>query len=331
MSKGRIFSGIQPTGSIHIGNYIGAIRNWVKLTENYDCIYCIVDYHAITIDYEVEQFQKSILDAARTLMACGLDSGKCTLFVQSSVTAHAELAWILNCITPLGDLERMTQFKDKSKQHRENINVGLLDYPVLQAADIMLYKSTDVPVGEDQIQHIEFTRRIARRFNAKFGDTFPEPKWLLSSTPKILGLDGKSKMSKSMSNDIGILEAPDAIWEKLRTSVTDENRKRLKDPGDPNICNLYTMHTSFSPPEVVQDVSDQCKAASRGCVDCKKILFENMMKEIEPIRLKSQELEKRPDDVRDVLRHGADSCQSIAAQVMEEVRSKMQLGPGCRD
>ncbi len=260
MTKGRIFSGIQPTGTIHIGNYIGAIKNWVTLTDTYDCVFSIVDYHAITIDYDVDTFQKSIMNAARTLIACGLDPEKCRLFVQSRVIEHTELAWILNCITPLGDLERMTQFKDKSKQHRENINVGLLAYPVLQAADIMLYKSTAVPVGEDQIQHIEFTRRIARRFNGKFGDTFPEPKWLLSSTPKILGLDGKAKMSKSLNNDIGLLENPDDIWEKLRTAVTDENRKRLKDPGDPNVCNLYTMHTVFSPEDVVADVADQCRA-----------------------------------------------------------------------
>ena len=325
MTKGRIFSGIQPTGTIHIGNYIGAIKNWVTLTETYDCVFSIVDYHAITIDYDVETFQKSIMNAARTLIACGLDPEKCRLFIQSRVIEHTELTWILNCITPLGDLERMTQFKDKSKQHRENINVGLLDYPVLQAADIMLYKSTAVPVGEDQIQHIEFTRRIARRFNAKFGKTFPEPKWLLSSTPKILGLDGKAKMSKSLNNDIGILESPDDIWEKLRTSVTDENRKRLKDPGDPKICNLYTMHTSFSPDDVVADVADQCKAASRGCVDCKKILFENLMKELAPIQAKAKELEERPDDISDILNDGASKCSETAKEVMEEVRGKMKL------
>jgi len=325
MTKGRIFSGIQPTGTIHIGNYIGAIKNWVTLTDTYDCVFSIVDYHAITIDYDVESFQKSIMNAARTLIACGLDPEKCRLFIQSRVHEHTELAWILNCITPLGDLERMTQFKDKSKQHRENINVGLLDYPVLQAADIMLYKSTAVPVGEDQIQHVEFTRRIARRFNGKFGDTFPEPKWLLSSTPKILGLDGKAKMSKSLNNDIGLLESPDDIWEKLRTSVTDENRKRLKDPGDPKICNLYTMHTVFSPEDVVADAADQCKAASRGCVDCKKILFENLMKELAPIQAKAQELEKRPDDITDILNDGALKCSETAKEVMEEVRGKMKL------
>ncbi len=325
MAKGRIFSGIQPTGTIHIGNYIGAIKNWVKLTETYDCVFSIVDYHAITIDYDVDNIQKSIMSAARTLIACGLDPQKCRLFVQSKVVEHTELAWILNCITPLGDLERMTQFKDKSKQHRENINVGLLDYPVLQAADIMLYKSTAVPVGEDQVQHIEFTRRIARRFNGKFGDTFPEPKWLLSPTPKILGLDGKAKMSKSLNNDIGILEKPDDIWEKLRTSVTDENRKRLKDPGDPELCNLYTMHTSFSPEDVVEDISEQCKSASRGCVDCKKILFENLMKELEPIQKRALALEKRPDDISDILRVGAKKCGETAKEVMIEVRNKMNI------
>jgi tryptophanyl-tRNA synthetase len=183
----RIFSGIQPSGEIHIGNYVGAICNWAQLVNRFECIYCVVDYHAITIEYEVASMQQKILETATTLVACGLTPDKCILFVQSHVPEHTELAWIFNCITPVGELERMTQFKEKAKQHRFNINMGLLDYPVLQAADILIYKAGYVPVGEDQIQHVELSREIARKFNACYGDTFPEPQVLLSDAPKILG------------------------------------------------------------------------------------------------------------------------------------------------
>ncbi len=325
MVKERIFSGIQPTGVIHLGNYVGALKNWVALQDEYDCIFSIVDYHAITIEYDVESFRESILNAARTLMACGINPDTCRLFIQSAVPEHTELTWILNCITPLGDLERMTQFKDKSQQHRGNINVGLLDYPVLQAADIVLYKSHVVPVGEDQLQHIELTRRIARRFNNRFGDTFPEPRYLLSHTPKIMGLDGKTKMSKSLNNYIGILEPPDDIWEKLRTSVTDENRKRRNDPGNPEICNLFTMHKSFSSQDDIITINRQCRTAEIGCIECKKKLFENMMRELEPIQQKAAELKKTPDVVYGALAKGARQCREIATRVMEEVRVKVGI------
>ncbi len=325
MAKKRIFSGIQPTGIIHLGNYVGAIKNWVNLIEEYECVFCVVDYHAITIEHDVAAFQENILTAARTLMACGVDPQRCRLFVQSHVPEHTELAWIFNCITPIGDLERMTQFKDKSQQHRENINAGLLTYPLLQAADILLYKAQVVPVGEDQVQHIELTRRTARRFNTRYGETFAEPEWMLTKTAKIMGLDGKTKMSKSLNNYIGVLESGDSIWEKLRTATTDENRKRRKDPGDPDICNLYTMHKAFSPQATVEEIDPQCRAAEIGCVDCKKILFENMMKHLEPIQQKATELEKDRDAVIGALEKGAASCREISQQVMDEVRRKVGL------
>ncbi|MCP4717090.1 MAG: tryptophan--tRNA ligase [Deltaproteobacteria bacterium] len=323
MAQERIFSGIQPTGEIHLGNYIGALRNWVTLTDQYECIFSIVDYHAITAEQDRAAFRDNIMLAARTLLACGVDPQKCTLFVQSQVPEHTELAWIFNCLTTIGDLERMTQFKDKSQQHKENINAGLLTYPLLQAADILLYKAQAVPVGEDQVQHIELTRRTARRFNNRFGETFPEPKWLLSSTPRILGLDGKNKMSKSMNNYVGILEHPDAIWEKLRTAVTDENRKRLKDPGEPDICNLYTMHKAFSSAEDCAAIAPQCRKAEIGCVACKKILFDNMMQELEPIQQRAAGLEKNPAEVTDILEQGASRCREITAEVMADVRCKI--------
>jgi len=322
MTRKRIFSGIQPTGIIHIGNYVGAIKNWVALTQAYDCIYCIVDYHAMTVDYDQSSFYKNIMNAARTLIACGLDQERCTLFVQSWVPEHTELAWIFNCLSPLGDLERMTQFKDKSQQHADNINAGLLTYPLLQAADILLYKAELVPVGEDQVQHIELTRRTARRFNNRFGTVFPEPNELLSLTPKILGTDGKAKMSKSMNNFIGILEPPETIRKKILTAATDPQRVRRNDPGNPEVCNLFTMHKAFSPQETFMEIDKGCRSAGIGCIQCKQTLFENIMAELAPIQLRAAELDRSPDIISATLEHGTQRCREIARQVMEEVRQK---------
>jgi tryptophanyl-tRNA synthetase len=322
MKTGRIFSGIQPTGVIHLGNYVGAIQQWVKLMHDYDCIYCIVDYHAMTVEYDVQTLRDNITEAAITLLACGLDPEHCTLFVQSQVPEHTELTWVFNCLSPIGDLERMTQFKEKSQQHREDINMGLLDYPVLQAADILIYKAGFVPVGEDQVQHVELTRRIARRFNNRFGETFPEPQEVLTPTSRIMGTDGKTKMSKSLNNHIGILEAPEAIWEKLRTSVTDERRIRRTDPGDPEVCNLFTMHKVFSAADHIARINRECRTAEIGCVECKKILFKNMMAHLEPIQQKARQLRNNHDAVAAALREGAERCKKMAEQIMQEVRLK---------
>jgi len=319
----RIFSGIQPTGEIHIGNYVGAIRNWAQLVKDYDCVYCVVDYHSITIEYEVASMQQRILETATVLAACGLTPDKCIVFVQSHVPEHTELTWIFNCITPLGELERMTQFKEKGRQHRHNINVGLLDYPVLQAADILIYKAGYVPVGEDQIQHVEFSREIARKFNVRFGDTFPEPKVLLSTAPRILGTDGRTKMSKSLNNTIGLLEPPEVIWEKLRTAATCEHRQRRSDPGHPEHCNIFTMHEAFSKPEQISYVGDNCRTAGIGCMECKEILFKNMMEEIGPIQSRVKEMNQNPEYIIDVLKSGATRCTAIIKELMDEVREKI--------
>jgi len=319
----RIFSGIQPSGEIHIGNYVGAIRNWAQLVNHYECIYCVVDYHAMTIEYDVASMQRRILETATILVACGLTPERCILFVQSHVPEHTELAWIFNCVTPVGELERMTQFKEKGKQHRHNINVGLLDYPVLQAADILIYKAGYVPVGEDQVQHVEFCREIARKFNARFGDTFPEPQVLLSTAPRILGADGQVKMSKSMNNAIGLLDPPEPIWEKLRTAVTDVNRQRRNDPGNPEVCNIYTMHTAFSKSDTMIFVDQGCRTAGIGCIECKEILFKNMMEEIGPIQNRIKEINEKPQYIVDVLKSGAAQCKAIVKDVMDEVRTKI--------
>jgi tryptophanyl-tRNA synthetase len=324
----RIFSGIQPSGEIHIGNYVGAIRNWAQLVNHYECVYCVVDYHAITIEYEVASLQQRILETATVLAACGLTPDKCILSVQSHVPEHTELAWIFNCITPVGELERMTQFKEKAKQHRQNINIGLLDYPVLQTADILIYKAGYVPVGEDQIQHVELSREIARKFNARYGDTFPEPQVLLSDAPKILGTDGSLKMSKSMNNSIGLLEPPEVIWEKLRTAATCEHRQRRSDPGHPEHCNIFTMHQAFSKPDQISFVDHNCRTAGIGCIECKEIVFKNMMEEIGPIQSRVKEINENPQYIVEVLKSGAMRCNSMVENVMEEVRSKIGVKSG---
>ncbi|MBI4552117.1 MAG: tryptophan--tRNA ligase [Candidatus Latescibacteria bacterium] len=321
----RIFSGIQPTGEIHIGNYLGAISNWVALIPQYDSIFSIVDYHAITIEYDPARMPQAILDTATIGIACGLDPTRCTLFVQSHVPETIELAWVFNTVASFGALERMTQFKDKAAQHQQNINAGLFTYPVLQAADILVCKADGVPVGEDQVQHLELTREIARRFNSLYGRTFPEPQTMLSQTPRIMGLDGKFKMSKSRGNYISMKDEPPVIREKLAVAFTDPDRKRRSDPGNPDICNIYTLHQSFSSADEVGMVNTECRRAGIGCVDCKKILAENMITHLDPIQGRSHDLEQRPDDVRAALAEGARRIKRLAVETMDEVRQKLGL------
>lgn len=321
----RLYSGIQPTGEIHIGNYLGAVSNWVKLIPKYDCIYCIVDYHAITIEYDISTMQDAVLDTVMIGMACGLDPARCTIFIQSHVMETLELAWVFNTVTSLGALERMTQFKDKSSQHAQNINAGLFTYPVLQAADILGVKADGVPVGEDQAQHLELTREIARRFNHQYGDTFPEPKTLLSPAPRIMGLDGQNKMSKSRDNYISMKDNSDVVRKKLSTAFTDPNRLRRSDPGNPDICNIYTLHQSFSSEDEVAMVNTECRNAGIGCVDCKKILAKNMEIEMTPIQNKYDDLSNRPDDVKDALAEGAKRVKALSEDTMTEVRKNLGL------
>ncbi len=322
----RLFSGIQPSGDIHIGNYLGAIRNWVALLDEFECIYCVVDLHAVTVPYEPAELQGRILETAAVNMACGIDPERCTLFVQSYVPEHAELAWLLNTVTPIGDLQRMTQFKEKARQHEAHINAGLLNYPVLMAADILLYKSEVVPVGDDQVQHLELTREIVRRFTSRFGPVFPEPQEKLTAAARIMGLDDPTrKMSKSMGNTIGLLEAPDSIWEKVRTGVTDPARVRRTDPGEPTKCNIFALHQYFSPQKDIDYVAEGCRTAGIGCIECKQILFKNMMAVIDPIRERAQQLLAEPEGVWDVLRRGAERCREIAAATIAEVKQAMGL------
>ena len=323
----RIFSGIQPSGDIHLGNYLGAIRNWVELLDGYESIFCIVDYHAQTLSYDASKMSERVMNAAIANIAAGIDPERATLFVQSHVGEVTELAWILGCVTPLGDLERMTQFKAKTEQHQQSCCLGLLSYPVLMAADILLYKAEVVPVGEDQIQHLELAREICRKFNATFGALFPEPQPLLTKTARVMGIDGKTKMSKSLNNTIGLLETPEEIWKKLKVAVTDENRKRRTDPGNPDVCNVYTMHKGFTPPDQLAQIDRDCRSAGIGCIDCKKMLAANMEKTLAPMRQKAEALQREPDRVRAILETGAARCRAIARPVMDEVRTATGLRP----
>jgi tryptophanyl-tRNA synthetase len=325
----RIFSGIAPSGELHIGNYLGAVQNWVRLQASYECFYSIVDLHAITSRYDAATLGARTREMAVGLLASGIDPDRATLFVQSHVAEHSQLMWLLNAVTPVGELERMTQFKDKA-QRFESVPAGLLNYPVLMAADILLYRADLVPVGEDQVQHLELTREITRRWNAEFSpdrEFFPEPKPLMTEAKRIMGLDGRAKMSKSVGNTIGILESPEEIWQKLRPAVTDPARVTRKDPGTPEICNLYHLHRYFSTPDTVIQVAENCRGAKWGCLDCKRTLADSMTAHFAPIRERARELEAKPARVEDILAAGAARARSIARETLRQARDLMGFLP----
>jgi tryptophanyl-tRNA synthetase len=322
---GRVFSGIQPSGELHIGNWLGAVVNWVELQTRYDCFFCVVDLHAITARYEPAALAERTREMALGLLASGIDPARATLFVQSHVAEHSELQWLLTTVTPLGELERMTQFKDKSQKF-ESVPAGLLAYPILMAADILLYRADLVPVGDDQTQHLELAREIARKWNAEFapdGEFFPEPGPLLTKARRIRGLDGQAKMSKSLGNTIGVLESPESIWQKLRPAQTDPARVKKTDPGTPEICNIYSLHQQFSPPETVAQVADNCRGARWGCLDCKKVLAENISNRLAPIRARAEALRAEPGRVERVLAEGAARARETAGATMVAVKERM--------
>lgn len=401
-TRQRVFSGIQPSGEIHVGNYLGAIRNWVSILDTYDCIFCVVDYHALTGPGDPKQMPQRVFEAVVASIAAGLDPDRCTLFVQSHVPEHAELCWLFNAVTPLGSLFRMTQFKDKSRgalrrqvemaqasakeinrvgqQLRKLVggvkdrlgpineaaaglkgkpkamlspigeandrlgelmqflqvglgvsesSAGLLDYPVLQAADILLYKATLVPVGEDQEQHIELCREVAERFNRHVGsEIFPQAQVLQSTTPKIRGVDGKAKMSKSLGNHLGVLWERDQLWERLRGAYTDPQKLRLGDPGRPEVCNIFTMHGGFTDPSRIEEINASCRDGSLGCVECKDLLLASMLAELAPARQTAAELTAHPERVREILAAGAARGRQIATETLAEAREALGLRGG---
>ena len=326
MTRETVFSGIQPTGGFHIGNYLGAVRDWVALQDHYRCLYCIVDLHALTQTYEPKEMSGRVLEMATELLACGIDPERSTLFVQSHVPEHAELAWVLATVTPMGELSRMTQFKEKSER-AEYVNCGLFTYPVLMAADILLYKATRVPVGEDQIQHLELTREIVRRFNNRFGATFAEPQPISKSPLRILGLDGKQKMSKSLGNYVAIGDEPETIRKKIGGAFTDETRLRKKDPGHPESCYVCGLQQYFSPPERVAELHDGCRTARMGCVDSKRALAEAMIETLRPIQERKQALKSQPGRVEEILHAGAESARAVAKETLREVYDRLGLLP----
>ena len=324
-SKKRIFSGMQPSGEAHLGNYLGALRRWVGMQEEYDCLWCIVDQHAITAGGNPADLPGHVLDLAISYLAVGLDPEKAIIFVQSDVPEHTELAWLFNAVTPIGDLERMTQFKDKS-QRFESIPAGILNYPILQAADILLYKADGVPVGEDQKQHLEMTRDVARKFNAAYGETFPETAPLIDKdVGRILGLDGDAKMSKSLNNTVPILSESDEVWSRVRTAVTDPQRIRKTDPGRPEVCNVFTLHGFFADEATRTEIDTKCRAGEIGCVDCKRILSHNIAEAFAPFRERAAEYQANHDLVRQILDDGAKRARAIAQETMAEVRERMGL------
>jgi tryptophanyl-tRNA synthetase len=329
MAMKTVFYGIQPSGELHLGNYLGAVRNWVGLQEQdqYRRIFCIVDYHAITQSYEPAVMVKRVEEMVVDLLALGIDPDRSLLFLQSMVPEHTELCWVFNSVAGFGDLERMTQFKDKSEHQHDNINVGIFDYPVLQAADILLYKAELVPVGADQVQHIELARRIARSFNHRFGTLFPECEPMLTNLPKLLGLDAKAKMSKSLGNHIPLTAFRElkAVKKLLAQAATDPARVGRHDPGNPDVCNVFTMHKALSPPADLEWAAQGCRTAGIGCVDCKGKLADNMMAHFAPYIAKRDELLAKPGRVSEVLRAGADKARTLACRTMDEVHGKLGL------
>ena len=325
--KKRILSGMRPTGPLHLGNLHGALRNWVKMQDTYDCFFFIADWHALTSDYENPRgISGYIREMMIDWLSTGLDPEKSTLFVQSRIKEHAELFLLLSMITPVPWLERNPTYKDQmvQLQSRDLSTFGFLGYPVLQAADIIIYKAEGVPVGVDQVPHVEITREIARRFNYLYGEVFPEPESILTETPKILGID-RRKMSKSYDNAIYLSDGPDAIRTRVAQMITDPARKRKSDPGDPDVCNVYTFHTIYSSRETVDRVNAECRKAEIGCVECKKLMAEGLIEGLAPIREKRRYYEQRPEEVEALIAEGSRKARETAVATIEEVRAAIGI------
>ncbi|MBU1180659.1 MAG: tryptophan--tRNA ligase [Pseudomonadota bacterium] len=325
--KKRILSGMRPTGPLHLGNLHGALLNWIQMQEEYECFYFIADWHALTSDYEntsmiSEYTREMIID----WLSAGLSPDKSTMFIQSRIKEHSELFLILSMITPVPWLERNPTYKDQIVQlsNKDLSTFGFLGYPVLQAADIIMYKPSGVPVGMDQVPHVEITREIARRFNYLYGEVFPEPEAILTKTPKILGLD-RRKMSKSYNNAIFLSDKPDVISSKVSIMITDPQRARKTDPGDPEVCNVFEFHKIYTDKETINDIFPKCRTAKIGCVECKKIMAKNLSKALEPIREKREYYEAHPDLVDEIIADGILKARKVAETTMEEVRASVKI------
>ncbi len=324
--KGKVFSGARPTGKQHLGNYLGAIKNYVALQNDYDCVYCVVDIHALTTMETTENLKANTMDMVLDWLAAGMDPQKSIIFIQSHVPQVTELHTYLSMVTQLGKLTDLPTFKEKIRTQPNNINYGLVGYPVLMAADIVLYKADTVPVGVDQAPHIEFTREIVRSFNYRYQtDVLIEPKMKVTEFPKIIGIDGKQKMGKSLDNHIEMATSPEETQKRVMMMVTDPQRQRRSDPGNPDICNVFSLHKIFSSKPEVDEINSDCRQAKIGCVDCKKLFAKNLNQDLLPFRAKRAEFEKNQNDVYDILVDGGKRARSIAEKTMEEVRSAIGL------
>ena len=330
-SSGTILSGMRPTGQLHLGNYFGALQNWVDLQDSYQCIYTIVDIHALTTietPEDISNIRPNIYEMALDWLAAGIDPNQSTIFIQSHIPEVMTLNTLLSMVTPLGWLMRVPTFKEKVRQMdqtEESVNYGLVGYPILQTADIILYKADTVPVGQDQLPHLELAREIVRRFNNRFGETFPEPQAKLTKVPLIVGLDGQQKMSKSLDNHIDLASNDEDTTKRVLTAFTDPQRTTRDTPGRPSVCNVYSLHNIFTKESDVSTIKQECTSATRGCVDCKRQLAQNLNTYLGPMRERRNELSKRPDDIKDILSAGAKTARTIAQSTIEEVYEKMGL------
>jgi tryptophanyl-tRNA synthetase len=326
-SKKRVLSGMRSTGKLHLGNYVGALENWVRMQDEYDCFFFIADWHALTTDYaDTSQVKENSVEVLLDWLAAGLDPEKCVMFIQSHVPVHAELHLLLSMITPLGWLERVPTYKEQKENIKEKDlgTYGFLGYPVLQAADILIYKADFVPVGIDQLPHLELSREICRRFNQFYGELFPEPQPLLTEYPKVPGTDGR-KMSKSYNNCLYLSDSPEAITKKVMQMVTDPARVRRQDPGNPDVCPLFTLDRMFAPKEWCDYVNVECRRAGIGCVDDKKELLKHLLAYLKPIQDRRQEYAARPERAAEIIAEGSRKARLVAAKTLAEVNEAMKL------
>jgi len=324
--KGRVFSGIRPTGRAHLGNYLGAFKNYVALQDDYECVYCIVDLHALTTVEDTLNLKQNTYDLALDLLAVGIRPQETILFVQSHVPQVTELHTLLSMVTPLGKLTDLPTFKEKVRQNPNNVNYGLVGYPVLMSADILLYKTDLVPVGIDQAPHLEFARETVRSFNYRYNtNVLIEPQMKAAEVQKVLGIDGKEKMGKSLDNQIDLADTPEETLKRVMMMVTDPQRMKRTDPGNPDVCNVFTLHKVFTPKEELEMINVECRRAGIGCVDCKKLFAKNLNKALEPFRAKRAEIAADPGLVPAVLADGAARARDIAEKTMQAVRDAVKL------
>lgn len=326
ISRARVFSGVQPSGLPHVGNHLGAFGNYIAMQDGYDAIYCIVDYHALTSTHDAELIRRNTHEMALGLLALGLDPARAVLFRQSDRPEHVELMWLLASVTPVGWVERTPSFKEKRRNQPDDVNLALLSYPVLQAADIAIYKARYVPVGKDQAAHLELAREIVRAFNSRYGDVFPEPQAVFSDAPIVKGTDGSNKMSKSLGNVIEIFAEEDVIRRQIMSMVTDTQRQRRDDPGRPEVCNVCQLHRIFSPDDY-ESIWEGERSARTGCVDTKKLLTERMLAYFAEARERYRDLKASPGYVEDVLRAGAEALAPLAGATLAECHERMGLAP----